>query len=132
MKFGFILIASLMISSLHAGDAHYDCTIKNVYEINDEGALVKKSKKIEDIYKGTFSISRLTGDVVGVTMPTTNASQKIVINPGNSEWSFKALSIYEHPNGNEFNGIEVLEYREGLEKPFYAISVAGVISGTCK
>ena len=55
------LILSLMISYAYAGEVHYDCTIKNVYEINDEGALVKESKKIEDIYKGTFSVSRKNG-----------------------------------------------------------------------
>jgi len=39
------LILSLMISYAYAGEFHYDCIIKNVYKINDEGALVKESKK---------------------------------------------------------------------------------------
>jgi hypothetical protein len=77
-----------------------------------------------------FSVSRVTGEIIGEVVPTLMAKSTRVVNQGSKENSFKAVADF----GEQYQLLEVLEFRPGDVKPFVAASMggAGIVTGTCK
>ena len=133
-KTPFILTISLIFIILHnakamAGELSYTCEVKHVYRLSSDGSL--KPWPIQNHHKGdSFSVSRVTGEIIGEAIPTLQAKSTSVINKGSAEWSFKAVADF---NGNEIQMIEVREFEEGVLKPFVSKSFwAGIVTGLCK
>lgn len=112
-----------------AGDLTYTCKIINVYELANYGSL--KHSDLEKQFKGTgFVISRVTGDIIGVAVPTLlPRSTKIVIK-GDDENPFRSIADYK--DGVQL--IEIYAFVPQEEKPFIALSIGGteIITGLCK
>ncbi|WP_372694751.1 hypothetical protein [Immundisolibacter sp.] len=79
---------------------------------------------------GSFSVSRVTGEIIGDVVPTPMAKSTRVVNKGTKENSFKAVADF----GEQYQLIEVQEFVTGEVKPFVASSMggAGIVTGTCK
>lgn len=127
--FFVILFFSTHVNAI-AGELSYNCEVKHIYKLSSLGTL-EKSPIHEATHRGkSFSVSRLTGEIIGEAIPTHQATSTSVINKGSAEWSFKAIADF---HGNEFQIIEVREFEEGTLKPFVSKSFwAGIVTGLCK
>jgi hypothetical protein len=112
-----------------AADLAYTCQVTHVYEITPAGSLVTSSLE-KQIKSSSFSVSRVTGEIIGEVLPTVLARSTRVVNQGSKEYSFKAVADF----GEHFQLLEVQEFREGAIKPFVASSMggAGIVTGVCK
>ena len=79
---------------------------------------------------GSFSVSRITGEILGEVVPTLMASSTRVVNHGSTENSFKSVADF----AGQVQVLEIQEFKHGVTKPFVALSMggAGIVTGTCK
>jgi len=123
-----ILFFSFNVTAM-ASELSYTCEVKHVYKLTDEGKL--DISGFEKSMKGSgFSVSRLTGEIIGLVLPTLMAKSTYVVNKGSAEYSFKAVADF----GNQFQILEVKKFKEGALKPFVSASMggAGIVTGLCK
>lgn len=133
-KTAFILAISLILISIYngkaiAGELSYTCEVKHVYSLSSEGSL-KPSGFEKQMKGGSFSVSRVTGEIIGLVIPTLMAKSTAIVNKGSAKNSFKAVADF----GNQLQIIEVQEFVEGTLKPFVSSSMggAGIVTGLCK
>jgi hypothetical protein len=129
MKLTSIAILLLICTNLNAATLSYTCEVTNVYGLNDDGSL--KISGFDKGMKGSkFSVSRVTGEIIGQVVPTIVANSTRVINKGSSENSFKTVAEFDE----QFQILEVQEFRKGDSKPFVSSSTggAGIVTGLCK
>jgi len=124
-----VLAALLLVSNAQAAKLAYTCVIKAVYDLDDQG-LLRLSAWNKDFGGDAFSVSRLTGQIIGTVVPTLNATSTEVINQGGSAWSFRAIARFE----KNLQLIEIKEFKKGENKPFVVASMggAGIVTGLCK
>jgi len=92
---------------------------------------MKNSRCWEKIFVGgKFSISRVTGEIIGEVVTTVAAASTKVINKGNEDYYFTSIAYF----GDKAQLIEVKEFKKGEKKPFVAMSLggAGIVTGVCK
>lgn len=127
----FVLILCLraLSSMAEAGDLSYECVIKHVYKLTDDG-LLEISGWQNQFQGNSFTISRETGTIAGKVLTTVFAEETRVVNFGSNENSFKAIADFK----DQFQLIEIQEFKKGTQKPFIASSMggAGIITGICK
>ena len=126
-----ILIIFLLSSvNVLAGERAYTCEVLHVYKLSDDGSLVTSG--FEKQMKGSgFSVSRITGEIIGEVIPTEMAKGSTgITNKGSERNSFKAWADF----GNQLQLTEVQEFRRGRNKPFVSSSMggAGIVTGICK
>ena len=125
-----ILIVFLFSSvNALAGERAYTCLVSHVYKLSDDGSLVTSGFE-KQMRGSSFSVSRITGEIIGEVIPTEMAKKTGVVNKGSERNSFKAWADF----GNQFQLIEVKEFRKGTVKPFVSSSMggAGIVTGVCK
>lgn len=140
-----LFISSINCHSSIAGALAYTCKVIHVYELDDDGSL--RSSNWEKQFKDSeFSVSRVTGEVIGEVIPTLLANSTKVINKGNEEYSFKSIANFDSVNKPLSTGsegaksttdiqlLEIQEFKHGEIKPFVAMSMggAGIVTGLCK
>ena len=124
----FITIFSFAISPTFAGETKFDCTIKNVYSLDDDASLRKSG--FQSAFEGNeFSVNKHNGEIVGETLTTMLANSTRVINIDSSENSFKVIAEFD----GQFQIIEIQDFKQGKLKPFVASSMggAGIVTGFC-
>ncbi len=132
MRFGYVMVTAILFfisESVAAGELAYTCEVMQVYDLSENGTL--EISRFEKGMKGSsFSVSRVTGKIIGEVVPTLFAKSTRVVNKGSTENSFKAVADF----GKQFQILEVQEFRSGPIKPFIATSLggAGIVTGTCK
>jgi len=123
-----ILIIFVNVCAM-AGELSYTCEVKHIYDLSSEGSL--KPSGFEKQMKGSsFSVSRVTGEIIGEVIPTLLAKSTHVVNKGSKEYSFRAVADFD----NQFQIIVVEEFKKGALKPFVSSSMggAGIVTGLCK
>ena len=123
-----ILIVCFSSGNALAGERAYTCEVLHVYKLSDEGSLVTSG--YEKQMKGSsFSVSRITGEIIGEVIPTEMAKKTGLVNKGSKRNSFKAWADF----GNQLQLTEVQEFRRGRNKPFVSSSMggAGIVTGMC-
>jgi hypothetical protein len=111
------------------GELAYVCTVEHVYDVSDYGKLVES--ELDDEMEGArFAVSRLDGKILGEVLATLSAESTHVVDGGSHNNSFKAIADF----GDQFQSLEVQEFREGQRKPFVALSMggAGIVTGVCR
>jgi len=125
---------AFVASSTISAPLAYTCDVLRVYALSSKGEL--ETSVSESQMKGSsFSVSRVTGEIIGEVVPTLMADRTRVINPGSSEMSFKALAEFEVVKSvNQVQVLEVQEFMKGAVKPFVAASMggAGIVTGLCR
>ena len=124
-----LLLALALTANATAGPLAYTCEVLHVYSLSEKGTL--EASGFEKEMKGSlFSVSRVTGEIIGATVPTLLAKSTRVVNKGSKENSFKSVADFEV----NFQILEVQEFRDGSVKPFVVTSMggAGIVTGTCK
>jgi hypothetical protein len=126
--FGVALLFSFA-GSATAAPLTYTCDVLHIYDLSEKGAL-NVSAFEKEMKGGSFSVSRVTGEIVGEVVSTILAKSTRVLNNGSTKNSFKAAADFEE----QFQVLEVQEFRPGSVKPFVASSMgsAGIVTGTCK
>lgn len=126
---GLLLLLLGSASTVTGSEFSYTCLVSNVYDLSDDGTLITSAW--EKSMKGSqFSVSRLTGEIIGEVVPTFMAKSTRVVNKGTRKNSFKAVADF----GEQYQLIEIQEFMTGNIKPFVASSMggAGIVTGTCK
>ena len=139
------IVLSISCNISFAGNVLYECRVKNIYGLEDDGSLKISlwRKELKDI---DFVVSRATGEIDGKYISTIMANSTKVINKGNESWSFKSIAEFDAVNkpfssGMEdavstasFQLLEIQEFIEGDVKPFVAMSMGGtgIVTGVCK
>lgn len=111
------------------GELAYVCTVESVYGLSDYGELL--ASELDDEMEGRrFAVSRLDGTILGEVLATPSAESTRVVNRGSSTESFKAIADFS----DQFQSLEVQEFRDGERKPFVALSMGGVgiVTGVCR
>ena len=142
----FVAILMLFaMSTTLAGDFAYTCQVKHIYDLSDSGDL-EISVWEKDMKGSSFSVSRVTGEIIGEVVPTLMANSTKVINKGNEEYSFRSIAEFDAVNKPFSSGgedadstasiqlLEVQEFHSGSHKPFVVFSMggAGIVTGTCR
>jgi hypothetical protein len=124
-----VLLSFFITDNAFAGDLSYICQVDHIYSLSEKAVLATSA--YENEMKGSsFSVSRVTGEIIGEVVPTIMAKSTRVINNGSKDNSFKAVAEFD----GQIQVIEVQEFRSGPIKPFVASSMggAGIVTGTCK
>ena len=116
-------------SSAAAESSSYSCIINHVYSLSDNGVL-NTSYWQKDFEGGEFTVLKNTGVIKGQTLTTIKANEIRGINPGSDKNTFKAIAYCK----DQFQLIEIQEFKSGKNKPFIASSMggAGIVTGTCE
>jgi hypothetical protein len=122
------IATSALVNQAVAGPTSYSCTVEKVYEL--DGVTLRQSTWEKDFKGSRFSVSRLSGEIIGEVLSTRLAISTSVVNLGSKSDSFKSVALFE----GQVQLLEVHEYRLGDSKPFFAAALggAGIITGTCK
>lgn len=126
ITFAEILLCVEVNNAVLAGGLLYTCDVTHIYDLADEVAL--EASGWHKLMKGSsFSVSRVTGEIIGEVIPTLAAESTKVINRGSEENSFKALADF----GNQVQVLEVQEFLLGATRSFVALSMggAGIFTG---
>lgn len=112
-----------------ASDHQYSCRVLQVYDLAADGHLASSAWDAS-LKDGSFTVSRDTGDIVGLVLPTALAKSVRVVNRGSKQNAFKAVADF----GEQTEIIEIQECRDGPVKPFVAASMggAGIVSVVCR
>ena len=144
MIIAFFILFAVSSASI-AGELSYTCKVTHVYDLDDDGSL-KASFLEKNLVGLQFSVSRVTGEIIGKVIPTLLANSTKVINIGNKEYSFKSIAYFDAVNkpfstGNEdaestasVQVLEIQEFHDGDIKPFVAMSMggSGIVTGLCE
>ena len=128
--------ASLMAfgTTVEASELSYTCVVEHVYSITsyvaEKNTELIPSHLEENFLGSQFSVSRLSGEIIGEVIPTLKATSTKVIHKGSGKYSFKTIAFFK----DQVQVLEVKEFLTGTEKPFIAMSMggAGIVTGTCK
>jgi hypothetical protein len=131
MKLWHIMMVSLIFFTGNAvsGEISYTCQVSHIYTLSEEAML--EISALENKMKGSsFSVSRVTGEIIGDVVPTIMAKSTRIVNQGSKDNSFKTIAEFD----GQVQVLEVQEFRSGAIKPFIASSMggAGIVTGTCK
>ena len=124
-----VLLLIAIFGTCAGSELAYVCTVEHVYKLSDYGSLIA-SESDEEMQGTRFAISRLDGKILGEVLATPLAESTRVVNRGSPSNSFTAVADF----GDQFQILEVQEFREGERKPFVASSTggAGIVSGVCR
>ena len=117
----FLFILFLPVSISSAGELAYTCEITHVYNLEDDGFLTATNAWEKHFVGSKFSVSRVTGEIIGEVLTTVAATSTKVINKGNKDYFFTSIAHFE----NQAQLIEIQEFIKGDKKPFVAMSLGG-------
>ena len=134
------MVFALSLIVLNIGNAHasqggddYLCTIERFSQA--QGDVGPSYKMIKDNLVGKqFTVDRVSGITVG-TLKNSTDSKPAVIDRGNSENSFKVVSVVSADRGmpgTSVTALNVMEFIGGNKKPFNYMINDGVFFGTCE
>jgi hypothetical protein len=118
-------------SQLMAGPNAYQCKIVQVVTLSAKGVTEPATNLFGDLVGARFSIDRRSGAMIGLPFDTRYWPDVVVLDPGSSDQSYKALIKSRGPNVNVMY-IYVKEYHKGPLKPFLGSSDDNVYSGLCE
>ena len=109
----------------------YSCVITSSYLLSDDGSLSESQYKVGR----TFTIDRGTGRAIGAiknhNITAYGNFQPTVIDRGNHEQYFKALTVYGS-NNPSIDVLVVQQFADSEEKPFMFSRSGEVTTGVCK
>ena len=112
----------------------YECTIKGMYYLSDEGVIAQYSDHPKVRESAKFFIDRGTGRAVGAiknhNTTTYGVFEPEVVDKGNQEQYFKAVTIYGSHNPS-IQVVRVQEFNDKAKKPFIESHGGSVTTGTC-
>jgi hypothetical protein len=126
-----ILAAALILLSCSAwsGEYTFQCTVKYTYALSKDGQLLG-SVLLDAHYKHEkFVVNRKTGEVIGEKIPMFSNRNHQILWGGRNGNSFKL--IYTSNDRNFAGYLEIFDWSEGEEKPFFLKDSVTVFTGIC-
>jgi hypothetical protein len=118
------------VSMCLAGPSVYECVIKTEYRLDDNGAVAPVSKDIATSLGDRFMVDRDSGRITGALTDNKIAKDFKVIQQGDSNRTFVAMSSYW---GGITDYLQVNEFVRSPEKPFLLVFKGFWIhAGTCR
>lgn len=114
--------------TVEAGPTSYVCELSGFQIVS--GQLDETLQWVgENALRTSLAIDRITGRVIHPSVGSTGFKDVTVLNPGSSDWSFKAVA--SSVDGGWVRYYEVKEYEEGLTKGFVLVADGHAYWGTC-
>ena len=123
----FTILLILASNNAIAGK-NFKCVVLDANILSDTGLLERN--KISKIYLNReFIVDRETGKMIGEVSNTNSGFKPKVYDVLPSENGYKAITIYSpHPT---VDYLQIKEYVEGREKPFFFTTGSIIMSGNC-
>jgi hypothetical protein len=132
IRAALIFSLTLLPTKIVAGTDGYICTIGEIRELARAGSFISHKGIYSRLIGSTFSINRVTGQVIGMPFSTEAYREAKILDHGSQSNSFK-LMIISHPPNIWIKYIYVKEFQEGEDKPFWGTDDGDKIySGICK
>lgn len=127
-----ILIAffcCLSITNAYAGEFSYECTAISAADVNEKGEV--RNRKDMLTKKSTFMVDRASGTIVGAPFGNAGSARAniTVLDFGSKQQAYKVLTVYKPYTTIDF--LQINEFEEKPEKPFFGISFGTFITGIC-
>lgn len=127
-----IMLVAIASHSASAGPVSYECKIKEVFELADDGSISKPKSAWPT--GETFHVSRVTGEILGPIFGT--GLRKVqMINSGSKGYWFAHLTLTASGNAAGGDYLLIDEASSSNGKPFVGLVEqfkALVVSGTCR
>jgi hypothetical protein len=101
-----------------ASPSVYDCLIKSEYRLDDKGEVAPVSKDIATSLGDRFTVDRDSGRIIGAHTDNKIAKEYRVIQQGDSNRTFVAMSSYW---GGTTDYLQVNEFVRSPDKPFVLV-----------
>lgn len=130
--FTVIPLFFLALGQAHAGTSEYQCQVLGEYTVDQMGQISGDRKKL--YLNSQFKISRKNGNMSGV-IGNNLYRRKQVIDAGGPLQSFKVLSISKEisssTNSKNVLFLNVEEFAQSDNKPFFMVNGDSILSGVC-
>jgi hypothetical protein len=128
-SFIFITLLSMSFNLFATND--FECTVKEVYKLNESGLLAPEKGSVTPDVSSKFIVNRQSGQITGKNITNTmSGNMPTVYSYLPSENSYSALTIYK-PNYT-IDLLQIQEHIEGKLKPFiYKGAFGEVVTGLC-
>lgn len=125
------MMCSVFANSAPAQDNLYQCTVRQILEVNDAGVLAP-IRGIGVTHIGdTFTINRTTGEVLGKWINTSYAKSFKLVDKGGGSNNLKITGVIEHWHPTVFF-LEVVDHETKQIHAFSGFYKYNHIAGTCK
>lgn len=127
----FTLVSLMTNVQAYSGDA-YKCTVHDAASVSSEGKLdtingfvnIYKDKKTE------FVVDRKTGRILSKLISNHNSfGNPEILDKGSKNQSFKVITIYKPFVQVDY--LYIKSWVDSPDKPFYFLSMDGLVTGTC-
>lgn len=131
---GLLVASSFACNCVFGGELAYECVVLSAQQISDNGVLEPSLR----VYEGkTFNVERSTGVVLGGGLGNSDYPTKNILDPGNSQMSYKLIWISNEVYGGEMPShnvvyLEIKEWSDNFLKPFILVTSGRVLTGTCR
>ena len=126
----FIFLALISSGQSFAGYDGYICTILQIQKVDDSsGKFVKEVLSTG----GRFTIDRDTGKIIGSFLSNGGYYLRKVQHRGGEGYGYNHIAIKNRDGRGEVQYVYVMEFAEGLKKPFLATLMNYmIVSGLCE
>ena len=131
LRVGYCLMITVFASTALSQDKLYQCTVKQILEVNDSGVLVPMKGLGATHIGDTFTINRETGELWGTWINTKYAKSFRLVDKGGNSNNLKITGEIQHWHPTVF----FLDVVDSVPKQVYAFSgffKYHHIAGTCK
>jgi hypothetical protein len=131
IRVGFYLMCGVFACTAQSQDKLYQCTVKQILEV-DEAGYLKPMQALGVTHLGdTFTVNRSTGEVWGKWVNTKHAESLKVVDQGGGSNNLKISAVIKHWNPTHFV-LEVVDFEPKLSYAFSGIFKFNHIAGICK
>ena len=131
IRVGYCLMCGVFASTALSQDKLYQCTVKQILDVNDSGVLVPMKGIGATRIGDTFTINRETGELWGRWINTKYAESFKLVDGGGTSNYLKIIGVIKHWHPTVF----FLQVVDPESKQVYAFSgyfKYHHIAGTCK
>ncbi len=112
------IISSFFAELTLASSSVYECIVKTEYRLNDSGIIAQVSKDVATAIEDRFMVDRDSGRITGKLTDNKIAKDFRVLNRGDQNNSFIAISRYWSGSSDY---LQINEYVQSSDKPFILV-----------
>lgn len=120
----------LFITKSNAGQFDYQCTVVDASDVGDKGEMRNRKDMLSK--KLSFMVDRASGTIVGAPFGNASAAKAniTVLDAGSKQQAYKVLTVYKPHVLVDY--LQVQEFVDGVDKPFFGISFGVFVTGVCR
>ena len=131
MKIVLIIMFFILATVNSHASNNFKYVVKDSYSLEDDGKLSSDTNVAKMSLNKEFVVNRANGQITGSGFTNTMSGQMpVVYDYLSSENGYKAITVYKPHHTVDY--LEIREYVEGKEKPFFYKGAWGeLVSGLC-